>query len=317
MRESDVRRSRGRHARQAVNRDRRRLATYGAVAFVIILAGTLGVQRFDGASTTTAPSTTGFYLVVGASASLGFQPTGIVGHNGARTDRGYANDVLAVERARGVNLTMRQVGCPGETTFSMLHTGDHCYLGSGSQRHAAVRYLGLHHAEPGLVTIDLGFNDVRTCLWKWVPEESCVSAGLAQIRANLPGVIALLRHAAGPHVYFVGVLYADPFLSDYLNPNSSATAANETRVLVTRLDAELTQIYRAADVPVANVPGVFHMDDVTTTTWNHRTVPENVYYACAWTWLCTPPPWGPDDHPNDAGYRAIANSILLQVPPTW
>ena len=33
--------------------------------------------------------------------------------------------------------------------------------------------------------------------------------------------------------------------------------------------------------------------------------------------MCTPPPWGPDDHPNDAGYRAIANAILVAVPTTW
>ena len=288
-----------------------------ALVIVVAIAGFVGLQRFTGGATTSSTPTSGFYMVVGASASLGFQPTGIVHHNGARTDRGYANDVVAVEHTRGMNLTMRQIGCPGETTYSMLHTGDHCYVGSGSQRNAARIYLGLHHDEAGLVTIDLGFNDVRPCLWKWVPDQACVAKGLAQIRANLPGVINLLTSAAGPQVHFVGLLYADPFLSDFVNPHSSAAAAEETRVLIASLDDELTSIYRAANIPIANVPGAFHLDNATSTIWDQRPVPENVLYACSWTWMCTPPPWGPDDHPNDAGYRAIANAILVAVPTTW
>ncbi|HSN03144.1 MAG TPA: hypothetical protein VLS91_06645 [Acidimicrobiales bacterium] len=244
-----------------------------ALILVVAVAGVVGLQRFTGGATTTTAPTSGFYMVVGASAALGFQPTGIVHHNGARTDRGYANDVVAVERSRGMYLSLRQIGCPGETTYSMLHTGDHCYTGSGSQRNAARIYLGLHHDEAGLVTIDLGFNDVRPCLWKWVPDEACVAKGLAQIRANLPGVIDLLKSAAGPQVHFVGLLYADPFLSDFVNPHSSAAAAEETRVLITSLDEELISIYRAANIPIANVPGAFHVDNRDATIWNRQPVP--------------------------------------------
>ncbi len=286
-------------------------------AFWVISLGLVGLLGAADAAQWGAPAASGanaasagFYLDVGASASLGFQPTGVVHHNGARTQTGYANDVVAMLARRGVNLSLRQVGCPGETTYSMLHTGDHCYLGDGSQRRAATIFLASHHDEVGLVSIDLGFNDVRACLWKQPPDLACTSAGLAQVRANLPGVISLLKSAAGPRVHFVGLLYADPFLSDVVNPRSSLADAEATRRVIIQLDTELTAIYRAADVAVANVPGAYRIDDTTLTTWGATRVPVNVLYACSWTWMCTPAPFGPDDHPNNDGYRAIANTIV-------
>ncbi len=71
------------------------------------------------AATSLAPKTSTptsvFYLDIGASESLGFQPTGIKGHNGARTNTGYANDLIHREALAGVTLTLDQVGCPGDT----------------------------------------------------------------------------------------------------------------------------------------------------------------------------------------------------------
>ena len=65
---------------------------------------------------------TAFYLDIGGSESLGFQPTGISGHNGERTNTGYANDLLLREGLKGVALQLQQVGCPGDTVQSMLNT---------------------------------------------------------------------------------------------------------------------------------------------------------------------------------------------------
>jgi hypothetical protein len=287
------------------------------VVFLVVGATLVGVMawaRRGPALAGATNSSTGFYLVVGASASLGFQPTGIVGHNGARTNTGYANDVVAMEARRGIDLSLRQIGCPGETTYSMLHTGDHCYTGSGSQRRAAAIYLGAHHDEAGLVSIDLGFNDVRTCLWRAVPDQTCFNSGLAQIRANLPAVLTMLKGEVGAHTHFVGLIYADPFLADYLKATSSPAAARETLVMIHQLDAVLTGIYLAANVPVANVAGAYRIDNENSIAWNNQTLPMNVYYACSWTWMCRAAPWGPDDHPNNEGYRAIANAIMVAVP---
>jgi hypothetical protein len=35
-------------------------------------------------------------------------------------------------------------------------------------------------------------------------------------------------------------------------------------------------------------------------------VPLNVARICQWTWVCAPPPLGPDNHANSAGYAVIA-----------
>ena len=50
------------------------------------------------------------------------------------------------------------------------------------------------------------------------------------------------------------------------------------------------------------------------TTAKFGIVPENVAQVCTATWMCTPPPFGPDDHPNNAGYLIIAHAIYTKLP---
>ena len=38
-------------------------------------------------------------------------------------------------------------------------------------------------------------------------------------------------------------------------------------------------------------------------------VPRNVARICALTWMCAPPPYGPNQHPNADGYRVISQAI--------
>jgi hypothetical protein len=53
-------------------------------------------------SKSTVNHAAGFYLDIGASASLGMQPTGIPAHNGHRTKTGYSDDVVSLESANGI-----------------------------------------------------------------------------------------------------------------------------------------------------------------------------------------------------------------------
>ncbi|MHB2028357.1 MAG: hypothetical protein ACYCPT_06015 [Acidimicrobiales bacterium] len=301
----------GRHAR-------RRRSSKWAIAVVILVIVTGVALRGQVLRAAGAGSRSGFYLVVGASSSLGFQPTGIPHHNGARTDHGYANDVVAIEAAKGMNLTMRQVGCPGETVSSMLSGGDHCYTLPNRQMLTATAFLRQNATQTGLVTIDLGFNDVRPCLTTLVVDVACANAGVATVRADMPAVLRELRAAAGPHVHFVGVLYGDPFLADYVRRGSSPAQAALTLRTMSQLNAALTAAYTAANIPSANVPGAFaSYDQAPTRLRDGRVVPTNVAHACAWTWMCHTYPWGPDDHPDDAGYRVIAKAIAAKLPSNW
>jgi len=107
-------------------RRRVKYMVYLLVAAVLVV-GVYLVQRSVTAPSASAASGSefsAFYLDLGASTSLGFQPTGIVNHNGRRTNTGYANDLLEVENIKGVSLTLTQLGCPGETVQTILGHAD-------------------------------------------------------------------------------------------------------------------------------------------------------------------------------------------------
>ena len=42
-------------------------------------------------------------------------------------------------------------------------------------------------------------------------------------------------------------------------------------------------------------------------------LPLNVSLICAWTWMCAPPPVGPNIHPNAAGYWVIAGTFAKTI----
>jgi GDSL-like Lipase/Acylhydrolase family len=273
-------------------------------------------------TTTAAPSKTltGFYLDMGASASLGFQPTGILHHNGHRTNTGYANDLLSILRFQHVSLTLDQIGCPGDTVQTILNTtkNDHCYKAPNTQLTKAVAYLQANHDETGLVTLDLGFNNIRLCLAPAVPNEACVAAGIAAVQVDMPKILKIITEAAGPHVTIVGLEYTDPWLAHYFNGPSGPAEASETLVDMNHLNAVLGQAFTNAHVAIADVPALAEEDNSDPVALpNVGDIPANVEETCSLTWMCYTSPFGPDDHPNDAGYSLIAQAIAAELPKSW
>jgi hypothetical protein len=298
-----------------------------AVIALAVIAGAFFVGRTSApnasaASPKAAPpvTVTAFYLDMGASESLGFQPTGIPAHNGARTNTGYANDLIYRESFKGVSLALEQIGCPGDTVQSLLETtkSDACYTAPVNQLSKATAYLRANATEAGLVTIDLGFNNVRLCLWAEPVNEACLAQGIAAVEVDLPKILAALKAAGGPNVHFVGLEYADPFLGYFLDGTAGPADATETLDGIDQLDTVLGHVYTNAGVAVANVPSVFQINNATRVTVdNVGTIPVNVQQACELTWFCTPTPFGPDDHPNNAGYSMIAAAIEAVLPKSW
>ncbi len=272
------------------------------------------------ATSTTPPSFSAFYLDVGASASLGFQPTGILQNNGRRTSTGYANDLILMESLKGVALTLYQIGCPGETVQSILNTAvaDHCYKLPQTQLGRAKEVLRATQGQAGVITVDLGFNNVRTCFTPTLVNGACVSAAIAAVQLDLPKLMSALKRAAGPKVRIIGLEYNDPFLSYYESGPSGPAIASESLAAINRLNAMLHQVYLNAGAFVADVPTYFKTNVTTRITVpNVGSLPQNVAQACLMTWMCYSQPFGPDDHPNDAGYSLIAQAILQQLPKSW
>ena len=275
-----------------------------AVTYTSDHASAGGSPAASSSTTTTLDTpTTSFYLAIGASASLGIQPTGILSNNGAPTKWGYANDLVRLEAARGTNLTLHKIGCMGETAESMVGAGDHCYKLPATQLSTALDFLRAHRSATGVVTIDIGFNDIRPCLWVVPIAGQCANNGISNVRRDMPRILSALKSAAGAHVHFVGLEYADPWLSNFLPTQSGSSVATQSLSWVTQMNDALSSAYAAAGVPVAQIAAAFQSGDTTPTTTNDGVVPLEVARVCQWTWMCHTTPWGPDDHPNDAGYR--------------
>jgi lysophospholipase L1-like esterase len=282
------------------------VATAGMAVVSLLGAGAASAARAGAATSTPDPP---YLVAIGGSGSVGFQPT--PAHpDGEATDGGYANDLLEAERAtRWSDLALVHFGCPGETTATMLDGGDKCHAVPGSLLSDVVSFL---HAHPTtvLLTIDLGFNDIRPCLHHDAIDGSCVNGALATVQSQLSTIVATLRAAAPPGMRIVGVGHYDPYLADSLRGPAGELFAGRSLDVITRLNDVMEDAYSAAGVPMANVASAFDMTSTQATAHpGLGMVPHNVAQTCTLTWMCAAAPLGPNTHPNADGYRAIAAAI--------
>ncbi len=284
----------------------------GAVCVALAVLGAISV----GVRLSAEPRAS-FYLVIGASDAKGFEPTGTMGSRGpneAATKNGYASDVAKLLDEKGSPLTLVNIACPGETVQSLVNGGDACSP-SVSLLSRAEGFLRQRRGASGLVTVDVGFNDIRPCLQFSEVDQDCVNSSVALVRKYLPRALAGMERAAGPNVTFVGVLYGDPFLGHYLDSSLGPSNARATLRAMKALDAALDAAFRASKVAVAPVETALDMSDSRLTgRFDGRVLPQNVATACKTTWMCRTAPWGPNDHPDNEGYSVIARAIVSVVP---
>jgi lysophospholipase L1-like esterase len=287
------------------------VVTAAATSVLVALTLALGLAGAAGASPT--PASVEYYVDLGGSASVGFQPT--AAHpDGQPTDTGYANDLLTIERARWPGLHLVQFGCPGETTGTFLNGGDRCRPAGQTQLSQAVAFLHTH-PDTVLMTIDLGFNDIQRCFAFHTIDQACLTQRLGLLAQQLPPILATLRAAAGPSVRLVGVGHYDPYLGDYIHGGSDIDFSEDSVAALERLDYTLHAIYAAAGVPMANIAQAFeitHEEPVDLAGVGD--VPRNVERTCALTWMCNSSSPRAKQHPNDAGYQVIAQAIAAAVP---
>jgi lysophospholipase L1-like esterase len=251
-----------------------------------------------------------YYLALGDSLSRGVQPDGA----GAalQTAQGYPDLVYAGLRRGHPGLRLVQLGCPGETTRTIMHGGI-CRYPGGSQLAAAVAFLRAHRGHVLLITIDIGANDPEDCGDQ--PDlaglASCVGR-VPDAAANLTAILASLHAAAGPGVRIVGMSYYVPELAEWRDGLLGRVVAWASERLAVAYNGLLDRAYAQAGAGVANVAGAFDTTDFGDPVMvpGIGMLPRNVARICEWTWECAGRPRGPNQHANPAGYRVIANAFL-------
>jgi lysophospholipase L1-like esterase len=278
----------------------RKLWTVFATATLMVstLHGGIPAARAGGGET--------FYLALGTSLAVGFQP------NRGETPKGYV-DVLWRSLAEQIpGLSLRNVGCSGETSSSMIRgTHPHCQYPEGSQLDAAVAFLHAYPGQVAFITVEVGANDfIGACLRDTGRlDRACAADVLPRIQTRLTRIVDALA-AAAPDVPIVGMTYYDPLLGYWgLVPSGRALARADARVWAD-LNAMFTTAYSDAGAGVADVAATFQVDDFTDTVVvpGRGELPVNVANACRWTWFCSPRYAG-DPHANAIGYRKIADTF--------
>ena len=253
-----------------------------------------------------APPAT-YYLALGDSLARGVQPN--AAGVSVETNHGYPDQVYAALRPSRPGLKLVKLGCPGETTVSMINGGICRYL-AGSQLAAAVDFLQAHRGRVLLVTLDIGANDPEDCGGQPGLGQlaECAVKDVPAAAGHLGTIVARLKAAAGPGVRIVGMNYYLPALAEWRSGLPGRVAAWTAEKLAATYNRLLTRAYAKSGVRVANVFGAFETADFTRPAGTN--VPRNVALLCQWTWQCAAPPRGPNQHANQAGYQVIAREFL-------
>jgi lysophospholipase L1-like esterase len=284
-------------------------AMIAAVAVAVTLA-TPGPAATPGPHHRRSRPVTSYYLSLGDSLARGIQPD----KAGASvpTDQGYPDQFYAMLRPGDPGLRLVKLGCAGETTTSMIHGGICSYPG-GSQLAAAVRFLRAHPGRVSLVTIDIGANDPDACVTHPSLSKiaSCIGSAVPDTAGNLARIMQALRAAGGSRLDVIGMSYYVPELATWRDGLAGHFLARLSERLASGLNELLTSTYTAFGARVADVAGAFRTGDFTSQATGSAvgTVPRNVALICSWTWECAPPPRGPNEHANAAGYRVIAGAF--------
>ena len=286
---------------------------------IVILAAAVAAMGMASAGPAVAASAdppsslaaASYYLSLGDSLAQGVQPN--AAGTDVETNQGYPNQLYAALRPGDPGLQLVKLGCPGETTGTMINGGI-CSYPQGSQVAAAVHFLQDHPGQVSLITIDIGANDLNPCvvLTSLSALEACVEATLPTVVANLTEIMTDLRAAGGSNVRIIGMTYYVPELAEWLSGPAGQASAEASEELAVTFNGLLSNVYQEFGARIADVFSAFQSADFTdqVTLPNIGTVPRNVALICEWTWECAPPPRGPDEHANTIGYGIIALTFL-------
>ncbi|GAB2694657.1 SGNH/GDSL hydrolase family protein [Kitasatospora kifunensis] len=285
-----------------------------AAACTALLGATvlgLGAAPASAAPTSSADPGTRYYLALGDSLAAGYQslPGG-----GSEVGHGYAQDLAATLGQRAVQdghpFSFTDLGCPGETTGSMINGGcpyPHPYY--DSQLDAAIAFLTTHRHDDVLVTLDIGANDIGGCATAESVDAACAAKGIATAGWDLGTILSRLNAAAGPHTRIVGMNLYDPFLAAWLTGVPGKVVAGVSVPVADALNATLDLADALHGVPTADVAKAFSTNSfLPLVPLDGQQVPLNVARIMDWTNMARG-----DIHANDAGYQVIADTFLAEL----
>lgn len=272
----------------------------GGVASITTPAGrsSAGASGPSGsaAASATSDAATGWYLALGDSLAAGRQPT-----TGDEPTRGYAGPVLAGLLRSQPGTALKNLGCSGETTGSLLR-GGLCRYPESTQLAAATAFLAAHPGAVRLVTLDIGANNVLGCAGAAI-DQMCATTSTAGVATDLSAILGRVR-AAAPQARIVVLTYDNPLLAAYRQGPAGRAYATSSQPLLASLNNVVRAAADAVGAGVADVAGAFE-------TANDPGTPEpgNVARVCAWTWMCS----RQNIHANDEGYAAMGRAVLAAL----
>ncbi|HLX78777.1 MAG TPA: SGNH/GDSL hydrolase family protein [Acidimicrobiales bacterium] len=277
------------------------------------------------AAVTGGPKT---LLALGDSLAAGYQPT-----DGSRPppsdpatgypDVGYPASYAAdIAQARGLNLF--DLGCPGETSSSMLSTPaepacSSLYrheLSASSQLAAAGAFLDHHRGQVAVVTLDIGANDVDHCISSSNVNARCIATAEVNFEKNYFTIVKRLKATLkrdDPSARLVTMNYYDPFLALAFRPGGSegGRLADESLLAVNAFNTQILGDAHLFGIALADVARAFQVNStLPMVRYAGRKLPQNVASTCELTWMCPLRSSArPDIHPNNVGYSTIASAF--------
>jgi hypothetical protein len=187
--------------------------------------------------------------------------------------------------------------------------GGTCHYAQGSQLAAATAFIRAHQASIAFVTVELGANNFEGCVKAGIVDDGCLLDQVLAIEDDLPQIYKQLRAAGGQQMRIVAMSLFDPFLAEWFMGPAGQSLAQQSVGFIREFNRAAVGIQRATGTQTANVANAFSTyESFSTTTLleGYGTVPLSVARICQWTWVCAPPPLGPNEHPNALGYQQIA-----------
>jgi lysophospholipase L1-like esterase len=312
----------------------RRRPTIAVVLSGLIALSAVGVGLATTSGVSQAATHERYYVSLGDSYSVGFQPTAVSAADPTGGTGGYTAYVANHE-----HLKLENFGCGGATTSSIVSRigcGDPAALHAvlyptTTQEQAALNFIDdrANAGRVGLITISIGGNDVTGCTQTDTTAAiACLTAADQAITTNVSGLVTNLNAAltaAGDTAKIIGLTYPNVLLGAYVNPGGTAgqTLAPESQLAFDELINPTLQSVYTNGVP----NGVFvNVTDApyrrataggdTPFTSTRKTpqfgdIPNAVNEICQLTYFCSMQ----NIHANTKGYRFIGSLIVAALAP--